>query len=766
MKGYPTPFSVFRIFDKEDLIRASYNEMVRRLKRKPNPAELDIFEVLWCKYSPSCDFQISFQDSLSSDDSLLNVQIQNTGIVDLGKGQSLVLGMESYSPLTTLGILQRTVTCINGVLAGISLRKAHPIALLDTLRIGPLEKNSNIDILQDIVAEISYCGQSAGVPIIGGKTSLDDIYDGNPLVNVMAIGLTETDAIVGSGKCCIGSPIIYISCIVNHEGIKEGDPFLKSALIEAYLEAFTSGNILFTQHIGTFIRSCAEMAIKGHFGIEIDLDRIPIAQTEINLYEFLLSEYEETMILAVCAGQEESLLTCFRYWGLQALVIGRVLKESVVRVLNNGKVIVEVPSDALTCSIPVTSYKLFNIIPDSIKKHWEWTEIELPQADCTGITPAKTQNKLSWGEILLILLDSVNITSKRWVWRQYDYQIQSNTVTTPGNSDASVLRLRSQIEQSLSIGQYRGIAVTLDCPNHWVALDPERGSIAAVAEAARNLTCAGAEPLAIINNLTSALSEPTIAYWQLAMSSRGISLACSILNIPIVNSDTLPYNETNLYSNKLHSIYLAPVVGMVGLIHNLCHVTSLGWIETGDSIWLLGVPLLEKNEHEDRVSLGGSSYLESVHSIIIGRPPRVDLLLEYRVQKIVRQAIISGIIHSAHSLSDGGLTVAVAESCIVSGLGAYISLSYSPVRLDRLLFGEGGARILVSISKRYKDKWKKLLEIARSSGQEIPAECIGMVTDNPQLIIEHSSISLLNLSIYSLTSTYEEGLPRRTVQQV
>ncbi|HRD41792.1 MAG TPA: AIR synthase-related protein, partial [Prochlorococcaceae cyanobacterium AMR_MDS_5431] len=331
----------------------------------------------------------------------MNVQVQNTGIVDLGKGQSLVLGMESNGPLGRIEIFRGIMTSINDVLSGIFLSKARPIALLDALRIGPLEKNSNVEILKDIVTEISYCGQSAGVPIIGGEIRLEDIYDGNPLVNVMAIGLTETEAIVCSRRCCVGTPIVYVCCIINHEGSKTRDPFLTSTLSEAYLEAFTSGNILFAQQMGTLIGNCTEMAIKKQIGIEIDLDRIPIAQTEINPYEFLLSEYKETMIFAVCPGQEEPLLTHFRYWGLQALVIGRVLKESVVRVLSNGKAIAEVPNDALTYSIPVISDKFCNAIPDNIKKYWEWREIELPRADCTGIIPAKTQHKLSWGEILL-----------------------------------------------------------------------------------------------------------------------------------------------------------------------------------------------------------------------------------------------------------------------------------------------------------------------------------------------------------------------------
>jgi len=269
MEGYPTPFSVFRIFDKADLIQTCHNKIVRRLKRKPNLAELGIFKELWFKYSLFGNFQIPFQDSLSSDDSVLNVQVQNTGIVDLGKGQSLVLGMESNGPLGRIEIFRGIMTSINDVLSGIFLSKARPIALLDALRIGPLEKNSNVEILKDIVTEISYCGQSAGVPIIGGEIRLEDIYDGNPLVNVMAIGLTETEAIVCSRRCCVGTPIVYVCCIINHEGSKTRDPFLTSTLSEAYLEAFTSENILFAQQMGTLIGNCTEMAIKKQINLVI-----------------------------------------------------------------------------------------------------------------------------------------------------------------------------------------------------------------------------------------------------------------------------------------------------------------------------------------------------------------------------------------------------------------------------------------------------------------------------------------------------------------
>ena len=304
---------------------------------------------------------------------------------------------------------------------------------------------------------------------------------------------------------------------------------------------------------------------------------------------------------------------------------------------------------------------------------------------------------MGWNEALLALLDDPTIASKRWVWRQYDHQVQANTVLLPGGADAAVLRLRPQQGEGSLQSSRRGVAAVVDCPNRWVALDPERGGMAAVAEAARNLSCVGAEPLAVTDNLNFPSPDTAIGYWQLAMACRGLSSACLALATPVTGGNVSLYNETRLPDGAMQPIHPTPVVGMVGLVEDLERVTGLAWCQAGDAIWLLGVPLETLDQGEPRVSLAGSSYLEVIHGVLTGRPPLVDLELESVVQRALRQAIAAGLVASAHDLSDGGLAVAVAESCIASGLGADLELPAGVARLDRLLFGEGGARVLVSV---------------------------------------------------------------------
>jgi phosphoribosylformylglycinamidine synthase len=488
-------------------------------------------------------------------------------------------------------------------------------------------------------------------------------------------------------------------------------------------------------------------------------------------YEFLLSESQERMLFVVKPGRQEDLMQRFRRWGLQAAEVGRVLEENVVRVLQNAQVVAEVPASALAEDTPVNHHVLLDEPPEAILRHWQWREDDLPEATFSGITPTDGSPR-SWGQVLLDLLDDPTIASKRWVWRQYDHQVQANTVLLPGGGDAAVVRLRPQQGPGAMQSSRRGVAATVDCPNRWVALDPERGGMAAVAEAARNLSCTGAEPLAVTDNLNFPSPETPTGYWQLAMACRGLAEACEALGTPVTGGNVSLYNETRLADGSLQPIPPTPVVGMVGLVHDLDRVTGLAWREPGDAVWLLGVPLeggfsgfTASSPEEDRVSLAAGSYLEVVHGLRTGRPPRVDLGLECRVQSFLRRAIAASLVVSAHDLSDGGLAVAAAECCIGAGLGARLELPGGEVRLDRLLWAEGGARILVSVPPVRSSAWQQALEQEEADGKALPATCLGVVVEaGATLAILRAGVPVLELPVQQLREVFEAAIPRRMRQ--
>jgi phosphoribosylformylglycinamidine synthase len=693
----------------------------------------------------------------------------------LGEGQRLAFKIESHNHPSAVEPFQGAATGVGGILRDIFTMGARPIALLNALRFGPLDDPRNVGLMEGVVAGIAHYGNCVGVPTVGGEVAFDPSYSGNPLVNAMALGLMETDQIVCSGAEGVGYPVVYVGSTTGRDGmggasfasaelteaslddrpaVQVGDPFLEKGLIEACLEAFQTGDVVAAQDMGAagLTCSCSEMAAKGGLGIELDLDRVPAREQGMTAYEFLLSESQERMLFVVRPGREDALMARFSRWGLQAAVVGRVLQENVVRVLQHGQVAAEVPASALADDTPINHHELLAEPPAAIQAHWRWSESDLPAAGAAGI------NGLSWSDVLLALLDDPTIASKRWVYRQYDHQVQANTVVPPGGADAAVVRLRPQQgEGSLSAAK-RGVAAVVDCPNRWVALDPERGGMAAVAEAARNLSCVGAEPLAITDNLNFPSPETPTGYWQLAMACRGLSVACTALGTPVTGGNVSLYNETRLPDGAMQPIHPTPVVGMVGLVHDLGRLCGLAWREPGDAIWLLGVPLAEARD--PRVSLAATSYLERLHGQVTGRPPLTDLDLETAVQAAVRSAIAGGLLASAHDLSDGGLGVAAAECCIASGLGASLDLP-SPAdahRLDRLLFAEGGARILVSVSAAQAGAWQQVLDAAAAS---LPAQRLGVVSADPTLAIRAGDQELLQVPVSRLVSVFEQAIPRR-----
>lgn len=794
----PPEYSVPEALKKENLRQADYDEICRRLGRAPNRAELGMFGVMWSEHCCYRNSRPLLQGFPTTGPRILVGPGENAGVVDLGEGQRLAFKIESHNHPSAVEPFQGAATGVGGILRDIFTMGARPIALLNALRFGPLEDERNVGLMEGVVAGIAHYGNCVGVPTVGGEVAFDPSYSGNPLVNAMALGLMETEEIVCSGAEGVGHPVVYVGSTTGRDGmggasfasaeltdaslddrpaVQVGDPFLEKGLIEACLDAFKSGDVVAAQDMGAagLTCSCSEMAAKGGLGIELDLDKVPAREAGMTPYEFLLSESQERMLFVVKPGREQALMERFTRWGLQAAVVGRVLQENVVRVLQNGAVAAEVPASALADDTPINHHDLLSEPPAEIQAHWRWREADLPAATAAGITPAGgafAGQSLGWGPVLRALLDDPTIASKRWVFRQYDHQVQANTVLPPGGGDAAVVRLRPQLGQGSLEAATRGVAAVVDCPNRWVALDPERGGMAAVAEAARNLSCVGAEPLAVTDNLNFPSPETPTGYWQLALACRGLSAACSALETPVTGGNVSLYNETRRPDGSMQPIHPTPVVGMVGLVHDLSQVRGLAWREAGDLIWLLGAPLetgaaaagvdgTATAGPDPRVGLAGSSYLERLHGQVTGRPPEIDLALEKTVQAFLRQAIADGLVASAHDLSDGGLAVAAAEASIASGLGAHLELPAGAVRLDRLLFAEGGARILVSVPPAQTAAWQQALDQAAASGRPVPAQCLGVVEADPELSITQAGTSLLREDLEPLRQAFEQAIPRR-----
>ena len=759
---------------QEGLTPEDYNEIVRRLGRHPNRAELGMFGVMWsehCCYRNSRPLLGQFP---TEGPRVLVGPGENAGVVDLGEGHRLAFKIESHNHPSAVEPFQGAATGVGGILRDIFTMGARPMALLNALRFGPLEEARNAGLMEGVVAGIAHYGNCVGVPTVAGEVAFDPSYSGNPLVNAMALGLMETETIVRSGASGVGNPVVYVGSTTGRDGmggasfasaelsedslddrpaVQVGDPFLEKGLIEACLEAFQSGDVVAAQDMGAagLTCSCAEMAAKGDLGIELDLDRVPARETGMTAYEFLLSESQERMLFVVQAGREEPLMQRFRRWGLQAAVVGRVLEEPVVRVLQNGAVAAEVPSRALAEDTPINRRELLSEPPAAVQQHWQWQEGSLPALASEAVESS-----------LLQLLDDPTIASKRWVWRQYDHQVQANTVVKPGGADAAVLRLRSQQDHDPQSSNQRGVAATVDCPNRWVALDPERGGMAAVAEAARNLSCVGAEPIAVTDNLNFPSPETPTGYWQLAMACRGLSEACRVLQTPVTGGNVSLYNDTRLPDGSIQPIQPTPVVGMVGLVEDINTLVGLAWPQpgagaAGDHLVLLGLPL-DTPQDDERLGLAGSSFLQVCHGLCTGRPPRTDLELEQKVQQALRSGIRAGQISAAHDVSDGGLLVAVAEMAVAAGCGAQLSVP-SAGRLERLLFAEGGARVVVSVPEA---SWSALQTALQQAG--CPAQSLGRVQADAQLQLRVGDQNVLDVAIDALAHAHQQGLPRRLEQ--
>ena len=758
----------------ENLKKEDYQEICKRLGRSPNRTELGMFGVMWsehCCYRNSKPLLAKFP---TKGKYVLIGPGENAGVIDVGNNQKLVFKIESHNHPSAIEPFQGAATGVGGILRDIFTMGARPIAVLNSLRFGSLDDTSNISLLRGVVSGIAHYGNCVGVPTVGGEINFDNSYSGNPLVNVMALGLLETDEIVCSGAKKVGSPVLYVGNTTGKDGVggasfasselsttslddrpavQVGDPFIEKSLIEACLDAFKTGDVLAAQDMGAAGITCssAEMASNGGLGVFVDLDLVPAREKNMTPYDYLLSESQERMLFVVKKDKIEDLINKFQRWGLYACVVGQVISEKEVIISHKKKIVARIPTSALSDETPITYHQIMKNTPAYVLHKWEWKEENLPEIDNNGLFSLKYNKLFCWNDIILNLLSTPSIASKKWVFNQYDYQVQLNTLFKPGKSDAAVIRLRSQHEK-IKKKKYKGIAASVDCNNRWVFLDPLRGSIAAVAESARNVTCVGAKPVAITNNLNFSSPETDIGYWQLALSCKGISEACEILKTPVTGGNVSLFNESKDKDGVVTPIQPTPVIGMIGIIDDYDKAVSSGWKKNDDEIWIIGSNLSE-------ITLGATSYLEYFHGQVTGRPPKINLKEEKICQEIMRNIINKEFAVSCHDISDGGLSIALAECSVISGLGAQINIE-GDFREDKLLFGEGGSRIIFSIDINKRASWLDYLsEVNKKFKDNIYIKKIGSVTNN-KLKIKYLNKVICDLKVSTLTDKFNNGITK------
>ncbi|CEG29504.1 phosphoribosylformylglycinamidine synthase subunit PurL [Bacillus sp. B-jedd] len=701
------------------------------LGRLPNYTETGLFSVMWsehCSYKNSKPILKRFP---TKGERVLQGPGEGAGVVDIGDGHAVVFKIESHNHPSAIEPYQGAATGVGGIIRDIFSMGARPVALLNSLRFGELDSSPRVRYLfKEVVSGIAGYGNCIGIPTVGGEIQFDASYDGNPIVNAMCVGLINHEDMKKGLASGVGNTVMYVGAKTGRDGIhgatfaseeltdeseenrpavQVGDPFMEKLLLEACLELIKSDALVGIQDMGAagLTSSSAEMASKAGFGIEMDLDLVPQRETGMTAYEMMLSESQERMLIVVKKGREQEIIELFSKYELEAVAIGTVTEDKKLRLIHQGEVAADVPVDALALDAPV--YHKLSAEPDYFR---QFQAMGNPVPEVADFT-----------ETLISLLKQPTIASKEWVYNQYDYMVRTSTVVAPG-SDAAVIRIR---------GTKKALAMTTDCNSRYLYLDPETGGKIAVAEAARNVICSGAEPLAITDNLNFGSPEKPDIFWQMEKAADGISEACRVLNAPVIGGNVSLYNETN---GK--AIYPTPVIGMVGLITDTSHITTQEFKQASDLIYLLG---------ETKDEFGGSELQKLIHGDIFGKSPALNLETEAKHQAAVLEAIRFGLVQSAHDLSEGGLAVALAECAIGSkGLGAAVDLEGNPVST---LFSESQSRFLLTVKKENSGIFESMTG----------ARLIGVVTEEPALKVRINGETIIDEKIEKLESAWRGAIP-------
>jgi phosphoribosylformylglycinamidine synthase II len=738
-----------RIYADFGLRDDEYERIRARLGRLPNYVETGIFSVMWsehCSYKSSRRHLKTFP---TTGPQVLQGPGENAGIVDIGGGLGVAFKMESHNHPSAIEPYQGAATGAGGIIRDIFAMGARPVALLNSLRFGPLEDERNRYLFGHVVAGIGDYGNCIGIPTVGGEVAFDPAYSHNPLVNAMCVGVIDAESIARGTASGVGNPVLAVGAKTGRDGIhgatfasvedphshersavQVGDPFMEKLLLEACLELIARGAVVGIQDMGAagLTSSSAEMASRAGSGIEIDVALVPRRETDMTPYEVMLSESQERMLVVVRRGHEDDARAVFTKWGLDAVVIGRVTDDGFLRILEDGRVAGELPVVALVDEAPV--YDRPATRPAYLDDPAVMSADDLPESADLAAD-------------LLALLARPTIASKAWVYRQYDSMVRTATVQRPGG-DAAVVALP---------GFARGVAMTTDGNGRYVYLDPRVGGMHAVAEAARNLSCVGARPLAVTDCLNFGNPEQPDIFYQFVEAVQGMAEACRALGTPVVSGNVSFYNETGG-----HDIFPTPVVGMVGVVDDLDHMTTSALQSSGDALLLLGT---------DPVTLGASEYAAMRSGATLGPTPPIDLAQEAAAQLVCREAIAAGWVRAAHDVAEGGLAVTLAEMCIGGGRGAHVTLA-AHGRMDTALFGEGGARIILEVAPEHVAAVERL-----SAERDVACRVLGNVADGNRLEIGPRGIGTpggeaqqegpadgrLSLAVTDLRSSWEEAIP-------
>ncbi len=722
-----------------------YERIVEILGRTPSFPELGIFSVMWsehCSYKSSKKYlkQLPTQGGC-----VIHGPGENAGVVDIGDGLAAVFKIESHNHPSFIAPKQGAATGVGGILRDVFTMGARPVANLDSLRLGPLDQPLHQYLLAGVVEGVGSYGNAVGVATVGGETQFHACYAGNILVNAFNLGIIETDKIFLARASGVGNPVMYVGSKTGRDGIhgasllasaefdaeseaklptvQVGDPFTEKCLIEACLELMGTDAVVGIQDMGAAGLTCSsfEMASLSGTGIALDLDAVPQREAGMTPYELLLSESQERMLLVARAGREAEVAEIFRRWDLDVAVVGRVTDDGRMRIHWHGETVVDIPVDPVAKSSPELDRPV--AVPADLG--------ERQKLDLASVAPED-----DFEAALCALLDSPNLGSKEWVYRQYDQLVQGDTLIRPGG-DAALIRVRDRDGEPTG----KGLAMSVDCNPRWCWLDPRVGAMAAVAEAARNVACTGARPLALTNCLNFGNPERPEIMWEFAEATRGISEAAVALETPVVSGNVSFYNETSG-----RAIFPTPTIAVVGLLEDWGRYAVSHFTQPGLSIVLLG---------ENREELGGSEWLAQRRGLEAGLPPIVDLQHERRLHGLLAAAVARGLALSAHDVSDGGLVVAFAE-CAFTGpklVGATVRLP-GTIRPDALLFGESTGRVIVATSDA-----EALIELSTQSG--VPAARVGETGGDRLLVGPIESEPWLDVEVALLHECWRAAIPRR-----
>ncbi|MEH7451777.1 phosphoribosylformylglycinamidine synthase subunit PurL [Gottfriedia acidiceleris] len=729
----PNPIQIEndRIYATMGLTDEEFQLVKSIIGRNPNYTELGLFSVMWsehCSYKNSKPLLRKFP---ISGEHVLQGPGEGAGIVDIGDEQAVVFKIESHNHPSAIEPYQGAATGVGGIIRDVFSMGARPVALLNSLRFGELETPRVKYLFEEVVAGIAGYGNCIGIPTVGGEVNFDPCYEGNPLVNAMCVGLINHKDIKKGQAHGAGNTVMYVGASTGRDGIhgatfaseelsdssdekrpavQVGDPFMEKLLLEACLEVVQNDALVGIQDMGAagLTSSSAEMASKAGMGIEMNLDLVPQREAGMTAYEMMLSESQERMLLVVEKGREQEIVDLFEKYDLHAVSVGRVTDDKMLRLLHNGEVVAELPVDALAEEAPV--YHKPSTEP---AYYGEFQAME-------NYIPEISDSK----ETLKQLLSQPTIASKEWVYGQYDYMVRTNTVVAPG-SDAAVIRIRDT---------KKALAMTTDCNARYLYLDPEVGGKIAVAEAARNVVCSGARPLAITDCLNFGNPEKPEIFWQLEKATDGMSEACNVLSTPVIGGNVSLYNETNG-----EAVYPTPVVGMVGLIEDVEHIMTQNFKTAGDLIYVIGGAEAE---------FGGSELQKLLNGKIFGKAPSIDLAVESSRQEQILAAIQAGVVASAHDISEGGLAVAIAESTFgPSEVGATITIEGNEVVS---LFSETQSRFLLSVKPEHKEQFEALVD----------AKLIGTVTEETSVTVRNeNNETVLHASVEELKQAWKEAIP-------